>query len=262
MKKCAFHDRNGELWGAGGHKMYENTQFLSLCFHTFYDKDVYVYTHFCGFLHTLCSTNPSPPRHLTVGLWLRSHLMYLQLIPSHNQCHCNQSCHSTQGSLSSFLTSQSHLTVVSFLSYLLSSLLAWLYKWIPTSFTFWQTDKTPPPPPPQLLLSYILLNNVALLCNPPHYHSPLSLLLFCILSYIFTLIPADLPSLQLWFSWHFPLLPVPFFLSFFINRCTHPHITIFSCPGATRNKPSNMSSVTKQKLHCVPVTSAHIFLYP
>lgn len=158
MKKCAFHDRNGELWGAGGHKMYENTRFVSLCFHTSYDMDVYVSTHLCGgFFYMLCAQLiPFPPRHLTVGLWLRSHLMYLQLILSHNRCHCNQSCHSTQGSLSSFLTSQSHLTVVSFLSYLLSSLLAWLYKWIPTSFTFWQTDKTPPHPhPPTAFVLYL-----------------------------------------------------------------------------------------------------------
>lgn len=47
--------------------MYENTRFLSLCFHTSYDKDVHVYTHFCGFLHTLCSTNPSPPQAFDSG---------------------------------------------------------------------------------------------------------------------------------------------------------------------------------------------------
>lgn len=123
-----------------------------MCLHTF------VY-----FPHALCSTNPSPPKHLTVGLWSRSHLMYLQLILSHNRCHCNQSCHSTQGQprllpdisvtprcrLLPLLSAPSSLDFIN--EFQLRLLSGRLTRPSYTTFVF-----------------YILLNNIALLCSPPH----------------------------------------------------------------------------------------------
>lgn len=143
-----------------------------------------------------------PPKHLAARPWSRSHLMYLQLILSHNRCHCNQSCQSTQGGLSSFLTSQSHLYILSSLSYLLSSpsLLDFLKAFLHpslccSSFFFLHTDR-----PPALLLScvspkYIL--GPALQSHPPPSPAHLSLHLFCMLSHISAVISTGLPSPQL-----------------------------------------------------------------
>lgn len=211
-----------------------------------------MYVHMCVFYMIVCCTNP-PSKLLTAGLWSRSHLMYLQLILSHYRCHCNQSCHSTQGSLSSFLTSQSHLSIVSSLSYLLSSR------------------------PCLTLEMYSFLHLLPLYLADP-------LPCFCLVSDLityslsFTLVSRCLAALHLILHFYLdtnklPILsalicltfPPPFpHISFFlfVTCCIHPHTTIFSCPAATRNKPSYRSSVTKQKLHCVPVTSAHIFLHP
>ena len=142
--------------------------------------------------------------------------------PTHNQCHCNQSCHSPQCSLSSSLTSQSHLSVVSSLSYRLSPCppLTNAFPFLSPSFSHWQTHC-----PSFCLVSHLITHSSSF---------PLSALHFILHFYLNTSKPT-IPSALIRLTFPPLFSHISFFLP--VTCCTHPLTTIF-CRLPTEINPA------------------------
>lgn len=107
--------------------------------------------------------------------------------------------------------------------------------------------------PPPCFCLFLIISVTLEFQSPPTPPPGFSCSVFHLL---FRCIRIDLRFPQLWFRCLF-LLPPPVFFHL-LNRCT----AVFCCPAATKNKPSYRLSVTKKKLHCVPVTDAHVRVHP
>lgn len=169
--------------------------------------------------------------------------MYLQLILSHNRCHCNQSCHSTQGSFQLLpgISVTPLYPLLPLLSALVPSLLDFIKMCSFSFLLFWQTFR-----PPASLLSCILPNNIhspTLQSTSLSFTLVSSAVLHLSLHFYFDTSRLTIPSALISLTF---LPPFPFpriYLFLFVTSFTHPHTTIFSCPAATRNKPSQLQVV-------------------